>query len=96
MTDEGGVVYLQISWVVESHADTTLDSRCACTVSFTGEQIDQYVAMDTAKRLHVQHRLEALIRERVAADKAADPQQDDCAIEFVAESDLFDVPDEPT
>jgi hypothetical protein len=95
VTDEESIVYLQISWVVESHADTTLDSRCACTVRFTGEQIDQYAAMDTAKRLRVQQRLKTLMRERFEANKAADPRQDDCAVEFAADGDLFDVPDDP-
>jgi hypothetical protein len=89
VTDEESIVYLQTSWVVESHADTTLDSRCACTVRFTGEQIDQYAAMDTARRLRVQQRLKALMRERFEAAKVADPRQDDCAVEFAADNDFL-------
>lgn len=95
VTDEESIVYLQISWVLESHADTTLDSRCVCTLRFTREQIDRYAAMDTAKRLHVQARLKALVRERFEADKAADPQQGDCSIELEPGGALFDVPDDP-
>lgn len=95
VTDEESIVYLQISWVLESHADTTLDSRCVCTLRFTREQIDRYAAMDTAKRLQVQRRLKARVRERFEADKPADPRQGDCAVEFVPENDLFDVPDDP-
>jgi hypothetical protein len=94
-TDEGPTVYLQISWVVESHADTTLDSRCVCTVRFSGAQIDRYAAMDTAKRLHVQRRLKHLIRERFEAGKPVDASQGDCAVEFASGDDIFDVPDEP-
>ncbi|WP_144159459.1 DUF3022 domain-containing protein [Paraburkholderia sp. BCC1885] len=95
VTDEESVLYLQISWVIKSDADTTLDSRCVCTIRFTGAQIDRYAAMDTAQRLHVQQRLKELARERFAAANAAGSLQDDCALEFAAGDDLLDVPDEP-
>jgi hypothetical protein len=95
VTDEEEVVYLQISWVLASDADTTLDSRCVCTIRFTGEQIDRYAAMDTARRLHVQERLKVFTRERFAAYRAGGSQNEDCSVEFAAEDSLLDVPDEP-
>lgn len=93
VSDEGSTIYLQVSWVLESNADTTLDSRCVCTLRFTREQIDRYAAMDTAKRLEVQRRLKNLVRERVDSDRSAN-HQDDCAIDLAPQDDLFDVPGE--
>ena len=94
-TDEEAVVYLQISWVLKSDADTTLDSRCVCTIRFTGEQIDTYAEMDTARRLHVQARLKTFTRERFEANSPADAEHVGCSVEFAAEDHLLDVPEEP-
>ncbi|MEQ5844398.1 MULTISPECIES: DUF3022 domain-containing protein [Paraburkholderia] len=91
--DEGPTVYLQISWVPQSHADTTLDSRCVCTVRFAREQIDRYAAMDTAGRLRVQRKLRVFVRERFDAGGPISARQDDCSAEFSAGDDLLDVAD---
>ncbi|MCC8405890.1 DUF3022 domain-containing protein [Paraburkholderia sp. MMS20-SJTN17] len=90
--DEGSTVYMQISWVPESHADSTLDSRCVCTVRFTGKQIDRYAAMDTAGRLRVQRRLRVFVREHCDATRPDGSQRDDCSDELAPGDDLLDVP----
>jgi hypothetical protein len=95
VTEEESVLYLQISWVLKSDADTTLDSRCVCTIRLTPKQIDRYALMDTARRRHVQQRLKTLVRERFATEKAAGSLKDDCSLEFAAGDDLLDVPEEP-
>lgn len=95
VSDEGATVYMQISWLPESRGDTTLDSRCVCTIRFAGEQIDRYAAMDTAGRLRVQRKLRFFVRDRFDTERLASSPQDDCSAELTAGDDLLDVADDP-
>jgi hypothetical protein len=93
VVDEGSTVYMQISWVPDSHADTTLDSRCVCTVRFSGQQIDRYAAMDTGRRLRAQRRLRFFMRERFDRERLSRSTPGDCSTDVAASDDLLDVPD---
>ncbi|QGZ64933.1 DUF3022 domain-containing protein [Paraburkholderia acidisoli] len=89
LVDEGETVFLQISWVVESHRDTTLDARCAATLRFTRAQLDRYAALDTARRVEVQQRLRQRVRERFEAERP--PAHDgECAFELAISDTEFD------
>lgn len=46
--DDGENFFIQASWVVESHRDTTLDARCVLTIRFSEAQIQR-------KRSHALH-----------------------------------------
>jgi len=93
--DEGDAVYLQLSWVVESTGDTTLDARCVVTLRLARAQIERYAALDTSKRLVVQERLRKLVRRRFDESRQPPARQQACSVEIAADDALFDVPDEP-
>ncbi|RFU48446.1 DUF3022 domain-containing protein [Paraburkholderia sp. DHOC27] len=93
--DEESAFYIQVSWVVESHRDTTLDSRCVVTIRFTPAQIQRYAQTDTAKRLVIRERLCDKVREQVSAQQSAPSTSDDCATEFTVDDALLDVTDPP-
>jgi hypothetical protein len=92
--DDGAMCFIQASWVVESHGDTTLDSRCALTVRFSDEQIQRYARMDTAQRIVVRERLLEMVRDRLPADGAV-PLQGDCAVDLHVDDPLLDVAQRP-
>jgi len=93
--DDGHTLYLQLSWVVESTRDTTLDARCVATLRLRREQIERYAALDTSKRLIVQERLRTHVRQRF--DEQQNPPAVDgaCSVEIAADDSLFDVRDDP-
>lgn len=93
--DEGEIVYLQLSWVVESTRDTTLDARCVLTLKLRREQIAHYAGLATSERLIVQERLRTLVRQRF--DEQQDPPalHGACSVEIAADDALFDVRDAP-
>ena len=93
--DEGDVLYLQLSWVVESTRDTTLDARCVATLRMTREQIERYAALETSKRLIVQDRLKNLLRRRFDEQQNPPALQGACSMELAPDDSLFDVRDEP-
>lgn len=95
LVDAGETVFLQISWVVESHRDTTLDARCAATLRFTRAQLDRYAELDTARRVEIQQRLRDLVRERFAAERGQSGQparEGECAFEIAVPDTEFDTP----
>lgn len=95
LIDEGETMFMQISWVVESHRDTTLDSRCAATLRFTRAQLDRYAESGTAQRRAVQQRLRRLVRERFSADQASSATRDgECAVEITVADTEFDTRDD--
>ncbi|TDV38916.1 hypothetical protein C7405_10133 [Paraburkholderia caballeronis] len=93
--DEGDIVYLQLSWVVESTRDTTLDARCVVTLRLRREQVERYAALETAKRLTVQERLRMVVRRRFEEEQDPPALQQACSIELAVDDALFDVPDDP-
>jgi len=93
--DEGDIVYLQLSWVVESTRDTTLDSRCVVTLKLRREQIERYAAFETSKRLAVQERLRMLVRRRFEEQQNLPALEGACSLEVAADDSLFEVPDDP-
>ncbi|PXW22990.1 DUF3022 domain-containing protein [Paraburkholderia caballeronis] len=93
--DEGDIVYLQLSWVVESTRDTTLDARCVVTLRLRREQVERYAALETAKRLTVQERLRMVVRRRFEEEQDPPALQRACSIELAVDDALFDVPDDP-
>jgi hypothetical protein len=92
--DEGDVVYLQLSWVVESTRDTSLDARCVATLRLRREQIERYAALSTSQRLIVQERLRTLVRQRFDEQQNPPALQGACSIEVAADDALFEVRNE--
>ncbi|WP_025597411.1 hypothetical protein [Burkholderia sp. WSM2230] len=93
--DEGDTLYIQLSWVLESHRDTSLDARCVVTLRFSHTQIDVYSEMDTAKRRLIQQRLKTAVQERFGELQSPPGRHGDCAVEMNVDDRLFDIPDEP-
>lgn len=93
--DDGRTFFIQASWVIESHGDTTLDSRCVLTIRFSDAQIQRYARMDTAQRIVVRERLCRMVRERVSAGGTEPPTQGDCAEELTVDDRLLHFDDSP-
>jgi hypothetical protein len=91
--DDGRTFFIQASWVIESHADTTLDSRCVLTIHFSKAQIERYVQMDTAQRVRVRERLCEMVRDQVRPGGTKLPLQVECAEDLHVEDRLLDVDD---
>lgn len=85
--NEGTRLFLQLSWVVESHRDTSLDARCVITLTLKREQFDRYSSLETAQRKAFQARLAGWVRQRFDERQNPSAAQADCALEL-------DVPDE--
>ncbi|SFU25989.1 DUF3022 domain-containing protein [Paraburkholderia aspalathi] len=92
--EEGSRVQFQLSWVVESKRDTSLDSRCVTAIRFTAPQINRYAAMDTTQGRAIRNRLGAFIRQRVDEQYTPPPVEGDCSIEINVDDALLDVQDE--
>lgn len=90
LVDEGETVMIQLSWVVESHRDTTLDARCAATLRFSRAQLDRYAAMDTARRRVVQQRIRERVRERFEARQQPPAEQGACSVEIDIDDSEFE------
>ncbi|CAB3684251.1 hypothetical protein [Paraburkholderia rhynchosiae] len=93
--DEGATLYIQLSWVLESRGDTSLDARCVVTLRFSQTQIDSYADMDTAKRQVIQQRLKAAVQKRFGESQSPPAREGDCAIEMNVDDSLLNLPDEP-
>ena len=91
--DDGQTFFIQASWVIESHADTTLDSRCVLTIRFSDAQIRRYVLMDTAQRVRVRDRLCKMVRDRLGPGGTELSLQGDCAEDLRVEDRLLDLDD---
>ncbi|ASL48939.1 hypothetical protein bAD24_p01200 (plasmid) [Burkholderia sp. AD24] len=65
--------FIQASRVIESHTDTTLDSRCELLVRFATRQLRRYAEMDTAQRIVVRDRLIQMVRGRFPLENGAPP-----------------------
>lgn len=92
--EEGSRVQFQLSWVVESKRDTSLDSRCVIGIGFSEPQVDLYAAMDTAQRRVFRDRLGTFVRQRVDEQYTPPPVEGDCSIEINLDDALLDVQDE--
>jgi hypothetical protein len=77
--DDGATFFIQVSWVTESHGDTTLDARCVLTVRFSESQMQRYTQMDTAKRILVRERLVQMVRSRLPFKGTEPPFDGECA-----------------
>ncbi|WP_322033827.1 DUF3022 domain-containing protein [Paraburkholderia sp. J76] len=93
LVDEGERVVIQLSWVVESHRDTTLDARCAATLRFSRAQLDRYAAMDTARRRIIQERIRERVRERFDARQTPPAEPGACSIEIDVDDSEFETPE---
>jgi hypothetical protein len=93
--DDGETCFIQASWVIESHGDTTLDSRCVLTIRFTTAQIQRYAEMDTAKRIVVRERVVQMVRDRLAAGSGTAPLQGECAEDLQVDDRLLEFEDPP-
>jgi hypothetical protein len=91
--EDGSRLHFQLSWVVESKGDTSLDSRCVIAVRFAEPQIDRYAAMDTAQRRAFRDRLGAFVRQRFDEQYNPPPLEGDCSIELDVDDTLLDVQD---
>ncbi|CAE6836998.1 hypothetical protein R75465_06531 [Paraburkholderia aspalathi] len=83
----------QLSWVVESKRDTSLDSRCVIGIRFTDPQIERYAAMDTAQRRVIRNRLGTFIRQRFDEQYTPPPVEGDCSIELDVDDALLKIQD---
>ncbi|MEM5326306.1 hypothetical protein VSR34_06810 [Paraburkholderia sp. JHI2823] len=86
---EGNAVILHLSWVVESHRDTTLDSRCAATIHATRAQIERYAGLDTAQRRTIQQRIGRRVRSGYDAGRRASPRNEACAFDITLDDATF-------
>lgn len=93
--DEGVTLYMQLSWVVETHGNTSFDAGCVVTLRFSHTQIDFYSEMDTAKRRLTQQRLKAAVQKRFGELQNPAARHGDCAVEMNVDDSLLDMPDEP-
>lgn len=89
--DDGSNFFVQSSWVVESHGDTTLDSRCVLTLRLTTAQFHRYAHMDTAKRIIVRERLSRMVRERLPLNGAPASMQEACSAELTVDDRILQV-----
>ncbi|WP_027796303.1 hypothetical protein [Paraburkholderia acidipaludis] len=87
--DTGDALVLNITWVIESHPDTTLDKRCAATLRATREQFERYAKHDTAQRREIQQRIGARVRSCFEASRQSQPESNECAIELVLDDEIF-------
>lgn len=94
--DDGATCYIQASWVIESHGDTTLDSRCVLTIRFTEAQMQRYAAMDTARRIIVRERMVQRVRERLPTGNGTAPLQGECAEDLQMEDSLLEFEEPPS
>ncbi|SAK65897.1 hypothetical protein AWB76_03727 [Caballeronia temeraria] len=90
--DDGDDVVANVSWVVETGRDTTLDSRCSASVRFAARQIERYAAMDTAQRIIVQDRMITRVRDAFDNSRAGRTDANECSLAILADDDWFDVP----
>jgi hypothetical protein len=95
--DDGTTFFIQVSWVTESHGDTTLDARCVLTIRFPESQIQRYAQLDTAKRILVRERLVKMVRSRLPLAGTEPPLDGECAEDLQVDDRLleFDEPLDP-
>ncbi|WP_042262840.1 hypothetical protein [Paraburkholderia heleia] len=93
LIDEGETIVIQLSWVVDSHRDTTLDARCAATLHFSREQLDRYAAMDTARRRMIHQRIRERVRERFAAQQTPPAIEGACSADIEVDDSEFETPE---
>lgn len=91
--DEGTAFFVQVSWVVQSRGDTTLDKRCVVTIRFTPQQFQGYAHMNTAGRIVVRKRLCEKVRAQVSVQQEQPSANGDCSAEMTVDDALFDVAD---
>ncbi|SAK65066.1 hypothetical protein [Caballeronia ptereochthonis] len=94
--DEGDELIMNLSWVIETGRDTTLDSRCSASIRFASRQIDRYSAMATDRRRHVQARLIERLRDAFTQSREGRPNANECSLDMSAEDGWFDAPDAPS
>jgi hypothetical protein len=92
--DDGTTFFIQVSWVTESHGDTTLDARCVLTIRFPESQIQRYAQLDTAKRILVRERLVKMVRSRLPLAGTEPPLDGECAEDLQVDDRLLEF-DEP-
>ena len=91
--DEGDSIVFNVSWVVATGRDTTLDSRCSASVVFTSDQLERYAAMATVQRRYVQDRMMQRLRSMFAQMQQAQADPNACSLDLRAEDAWFDAPD---
>jgi hypothetical protein len=87
--DEGTRLFIQVSWVVASRGDSSLDARCVVTLAFTHGQFERYAALDTAHRQAFQARLAEWVRARFTDRQNPPALNGDCAVEADVPDELF-------
>lgn len=87
--DEGDRRFLQVSWVTASRADTSLDSRCALTVSFTREQLSAYTRMPPHARESFRERLASASLAYFNEQHSKQEPPDNCSAEYVVPDTLL-------
>ncbi|NKJ50844.1 hypothetical protein CIC12_29805 [Burkholderia sp. SG-MS1] len=87
--DEGTRLFVQVSWVIDSHRDSTLDARCVVTLAFTHAQFERYAGLDTARRKAFQTRLGEWVRKQFDERQTPLAWRGDCAVEIDVPDELF-------
>ncbi|QBR02906.1 hypothetical protein [Paraburkholderia pallida] len=90
LLEEGDAIIVHLSWVVDSHRDSTLDARCAATIHATRVQLERYAGLGTAQRRTIQQRIRQRVRARFEACR--DPAQPGgaCTFDVVLDEAIFD------
>lgn len=89
MLEQGDAVTLRLSWVVESHRDSTLDSRCAATIHATRTQLKRYASLDTLQRRTIQQRIGQSVCASFEASRNPPPQDGSCAVDVTLDDTVF-------
>lgn len=92
LLEDGEDFVLNVSWVVETGRDTTLDSRCSASVRFASHQIDRYAALDTAQRRYAQDRMIERVTSAFGEARGNQPVAGECSLAIHADDQWFDAP----
>lgn len=89
LLEEGDAIIAHMSWVVDSHRDSTLDARCAATIHATRAQLERYAGLGTAQRRTIQQRIRQRVRARF--EESRDPAQPGgaCSFDVVLDDTIF-------
>ncbi|MFD1560082.1 hypothetical protein ACFSHT_31305 [Paraburkholderia silviterrae] len=89
LLEEGDAIIAHMSWVVDSHRDSTLDARCAATIHATRAQLEGYAGLGTAQRRTIQQRIQQCVRARF--EESRDPAQPGgaCSFDVVLDEAIF-------
>jgi Protein of unknown function (DUF3022) len=84
--DDQDSLKLQLTWVTESHGDSTLDSRCVATLQIGHAQLARYEAMPASERATVRRRIDESLHAH-AKQALASPER--CSMDIALAESVF-------